>query len=71
MSLLSSLLSRLGQAFKTNPVSTVLIGLSGSVRIAGAYELRQLVRDIEEPRFRRTVLDILDPYIRRTTGEEG
>ena len=44
---------------------------SESVRIAGTYELRQLARDIEEPRFRRTVLDILDAYIRRTTGEEG
>ena len=43
---------------------------SESVRIAGTYELRQLARDIEEPRFRRTVLDILDAYIRRTTGEE-
>ena len=44
---------------------------SESVRIAGAYELHQLARDIEESRFRRTVLDILDAYIRRTTGEEG
>ena len=33
MNLLSSLLSRLGQAFKTNPVSTVLIGLSGIILI--------------------------------------
>ncbi len=33
MSLLSSLLSRLGPAFKTNPVSTVLIGLSGIVLV--------------------------------------
>ena len=44
---------------------------SESVRIAGTYELRQLARDIEEPRFRRTVREILSAHIRRTTGEEG
>lgn len=44
---------------------------SESVRIAGTYELRQLVRDIEEPRFRQTVLNILNAHIRRTMGEGG
>lgn len=33
MNLFSSLLSRLSQAFKTNPVSTVLVGLSGIVLV--------------------------------------
>lgn len=182
MSLLSSLLSRLGQAFKTNPVSTALIGLSGivfvvllsafvsamfyepctewvgerlglytknsilkflgigmggillalqalmayrrakaledaanaqaaaaqaqadatkeqakanenteqgqrqerlknaiehlghaseSVRIGGTHELRLLILETEEPRFRQTVQNILSAHVRRTTGEEG
>ena len=44
---------------------------SESVRVAGTHELRLLARDSEEPRFRRTVLDILSAHVRRTTGEEG
>ena len=44
---------------------------SESVRIAGTYELRQLARDIEEPRLRQTVLNILNAHIRRTMGEGG